>query len=226
MNGNDGNHNGSGGEHFDPAAGHPGRFKDQREGKCPATLLSADVNRLIVVLAEEIKAQKSLKEHMQAIEKQTLHCVELERTVAVLAEENRKLREHEIDAYFVLPIALSIIGIIDRQSAEISDFEQQVMDFDFIERCRKVDRAELLDFLATLGIEPLTHRRGEKFDTRTQTIGRVRPTVHHNKFERVHSILRPGYWRRSRKRRLRKPDQTSSNTQPHHRKDLLCVISS
>jgi hypothetical protein len=157
----------------------------------------SDLNQILKRLADLRAENETLKELIRALQIQAQKCIELlERTIIPLSHENRQLREFDLDNYIVWPYAMRVIQIIDRQSAEITDAEQQVMEFSFVENCRSIDRAEHLELLYMLGIEPLSQRRGELRDTRTQQTGRIRPTSQSSKFGRVHRILRPGYWRR------------------------------
>jgi hypothetical protein len=119
------------------------------------------------------------------------------KTLTPLAEANRLLHATHADDEKILSVAMGLIQMIDRQSAEITEAEQGVLAFTTVEECREVDRLDATNQLARLGIEEMIIPRGMPVDLAIHDIERVRPSVHANKFGRIASVKKRG-WRRRR----------------------------
>jgi hypothetical protein len=121
--------------------------------------------------------------------------IELEKVLVPMAEQNRQLLDRLVDEHIVLPYALGLIEIIDRQGREIGDTAQGVMEFSALEDCRSIDRQELLNVLTRLGIEEFKAPRGTRCTPDLHKIIRVLPSSRTERHNRISVVIRSGFIR-------------------------------
>lgn len=151
---------------------------------------------LTLIVSEHLKAAADTSAEIKSLTEgfQTLQLF-VDKVLLPLAEQNRQLRDGEVDVHILSPVVLGIARIIDRQSAEMTPSDQKVLEFCLIDEARNMDREEHLQLLSELGVEQIGAKRGAKFDPKFHTITDSRASADSARIGRVITTLRPGYVR-------------------------------
>lgn len=161
-----------------------GNGSRNQTGSCPAC---AEFSALI---ARFISVAEATERQVQALS------AEVRKALIPIAEENRHLHEQDADRRIMVPFALEVIAMLERQSAEVEQIDQGALALSYIDKCRAVDQKEVMNMLQRRGIEEIKIPRGSEPNPETHDVERVRPTHDKHKHGRISRLLRRGYWRR------------------------------
>jgi molecular chaperone GrpE (heat shock protein) len=144
-------------------------------------------------------------------------------------EQFRQLAEQSHERQVLWPLFQTLIGIIDRQSEQITRYKRalvlaqdkgEVKTALFLQRlieARHADRLEIHNVLATYGVEPFTNP-DEGFDFNRQTCKRRDSTDDPGHQSRISARLAPGYRRQDR---IVRPEQVAVYVPNSSRKEGL-----
>jgi hypothetical protein len=156
-----------------------------------------DIRDHIRQLTSEVRDLRAEVRELKELEKQTQNiCAQQAKVLTSLAEENRSLRDKDMDRRVTVAYALDIITMLERHEVEISEAEQGTLQFGQLERCRAVDQKQAMAMLQRLGVEEIRIRRGAEPNDELHDVIRTRPTIETRKHGRISQMLRRGYRRR------------------------------
>jgi hypothetical protein len=153
--------------------------------------LTGAVGALVKAVGESLAQVSELRDAVRELQ------LQVESVMIPMAEQNRDLRQKEVDEKFLFPIMNGMAQIIDRQSAEITQAESESPLLAFMENCRAIDRQELQDLMSMFDVESFTSLPGRLLDPKLHSVKTARTTPHQARIGRVIRTLRPGYRRHS-----------------------------
>jgi molecular chaperone GrpE (heat shock protein) len=173
-------------------------FEDADRVRSEISDLSQEIRRLASELASTRKVVAEIRAMLKSLNDECAAITELiKRGLIPLAEENRGFHNHEIEEKFLGPVIVGLAHILDRQSGEISEAERHSQAISFVESCRAIDNAEIVELLATVDVEAVRSFPGSKLDGTIHRVIRTQRTTNPTKVGRITKVLRPGYRRRS-----------------------------
>lgn len=121
-------------------------------------------------------------------------CERLERAVVPLAEENRALRNEELDLHVVRPLLEIIIQVLGRLDDELREGPDEGA-FGILRAARQADREEYHQILRHFGVTAKHPKRGDRFSPSVHKVISRQATASANAVGRLRRVMRPAYIR-------------------------------